>query len=115
VATWLRRKSFRVRMGALVAAAVGATLALAALASYFAVRHQLYGQVNSSLQNEVNSILGPSPGGTVDVGDLGRALRRFNNSSLQLVSSDGTVIPITPGPQLPVNQADASLAQPGPV
>jgi two-component system sensor histidine kinase MprB len=114
VATWLRRKSFRVRMGALVAAAVGVTLALAALASYFAVRHQLYGQVNSSLQNEANAVLGPSPNGTVDIGDLGRALRRFNNSSLQLVSSDGTVIPITPGPQLPVSQADASLAQPGP-
>jgi two-component system sensor histidine kinase MprB len=113
VATWLRRKSFRVRMGALVAAAVGVTLALAALASYFAVRHQLYGQVDSSLQNEANAVLGPSPNGTVDIGDLGRALRRFNNSSLQLVSSDGTVIPITPGPQLPVNQADASLAQLG--
>jgi two-component system sensor histidine kinase MprB len=100
-------------MGALVAAAVGVTLALAALASYFAVRHQLYSQVDSSLQNEVNVVSGSSPGG-VDIGDLGRALRGFNNGSLQLVSSDGTVLAITPGPQLPVNQADANLAQPGP-
>ena len=46
---WLRRKSFRVRLGALVAAAVGVAVALAALASYFAVHHQLYSQVDSSL------------------------------------------------------------------
>ena len=55
VTAWLRRQSFRVRLGALVAAAVGVTVALAALASYFAVRHQLYSQVDSSLKSEMGS------------------------------------------------------------
>jgi two-component system sensor histidine kinase MprB len=114
VATWLRRKSFRVRMGVLVAAAVGVTLALAALASYFAVRHQLYGQVDSSLQSELGAA-GFANGGTIDPGRTGQFLRRFNNSILQVVSQDGIVeFTSRPGLPLPVSPADASLAQPGP-
>jgi two-component system sensor histidine kinase MprB len=115
VATWLRRKSFRVRMGALVAAAVGVTVALAALASYFAVRHQLYRQVDSSLQSELAAAPGLSQGAQINTGELGRLLRRFNNSIVQVVSPDGTVDFVsTGGPALPVNQADAGLAQAGP-
>ena len=102
MATWLRRKSFRVRMGALVAAAVGVTVALAALASYFAVRHQLYGQVDSSLENELAAAPGLSQGRQINTGELGRLLRRFNNSILQVVSPDGTVEFPTGGTPLPV-------------
>jgi two-component system, OmpR family, sensor histidine kinase MprB len=50
-----RRISFRARLGILVALAVGVTLALAALASYFAVRHQLLGQVDSALVSEAQN------------------------------------------------------------
>jgi two-component system sensor histidine kinase MprB len=112
VAAWLRRKSFRVRLSALVAAAVGVTLALAALASYFAVRHQLYSQVDSSLQNELAAV----PSGTLSTEGIARFLRQFNNSIFQVVTPDGTVEYTSnpTHPPLPVNGADARLALPGP-
>jgi two-component system sensor histidine kinase MprB len=113
--TWLRRKSFRVRLSALVAAAVGVTLALAALASYVAVRHQLYSQVDSSLENELAAAQHLSPAGTFNTAGVARFLSRFNNSILQVVTPDGAVEPsITgPGPRLPVDRADAGLALSG--
>ena len=49
---WLVAR-FRVRLGTLVAAAVGLTVALAALAVYISVRHQLYSQIDSSLNEEL--------------------------------------------------------------
>jgi two-component system sensor histidine kinase MprB len=113
VTSWLRRKSFRVRLSALVAAAVGVTLALAALASYFAVRHQLYSQVDSSLQNELAFAQRlTSPDGSIDTGEAGRVLSRFNNSILQVVTPDGRAARIggSPTSPLPVNSADARLA-----
>jgi two-component system sensor histidine kinase MprB len=110
--TWLRRKSFRVRLSALVAAAVGVTLALAALASYVAVRHQLYSQVDSSLENELAAAQRLSPAGTFNTDRVAGFLSRFNNSILQVVMPDGTVEPGNggPGPHLPVDRADAGLA-----
>src|SRR4051812_19398116 len=111
MAAWLRRKSFRVRLSALVAAAVGVTLALAALASYIAVRHQLYSQVDSSLQNELAAAPGMQ-GGRFSPKAVGLFLGRFNNSILQVVTGDGTVesSSTSPAPPLPVNPADARLA-----
>src|SRR5690242_9703828 len=92
MAAWLRRKSFRVRLSALVAAAVGVTLALAALASYIAVRHQLYSQVDSSLQNELAAapslLTGPGQFNTRRVAGF---LSQFNNSILQFVNANGSV------------------------
>jgi two-component system sensor histidine kinase MprB len=108
VATWLRRKSFRVRLSALVAAAVGVTLALAALASYIAVRHQLYSQVDSSLQNE----LAAAPSGPFTTGQIAGFLQGFNNSILQIITPDGSVVYTSnpSGPPLPVNSSDVQLA-----
>jgi two-component system sensor histidine kinase MprB len=101
-------------MGALVAAAVGVAIALAAVASYFLVRHQLYGQVDSSLQSELAAAPRLAQGGTFDPNGVGRFLGRFNNSILQVVSADGTVVWWSPpGPPLPVNRSDASLAMAG--
>ena len=107
--TWLRRRSFRTRLGALVAAAVGVAVALAALASYYAVRHQLYTQVDSSLQSELSAI---SPNGRVNLEQAPSILSRFNNSLLQVVASDRQVLLPIPGTQraLPVTQAQANLA-----
>src|SRR5262249_9441575 len=111
--SWLRRKSFRVRLSALVAAAVGVTLALAAVASYIAVRHQLYSQVDSSLQKELGAapslLTAPGPPNTRRVASF---LSQFNNSILQFVSADGTVEFSSTGPRppLPVNPADSHLA-----
>jgi two-component system sensor histidine kinase MprB len=111
VTGWLRRKSFRVRLGALVAAAVGVAVALAALASYFAVRHQLYSQVDSSLQSELAASAQLSPGGSFSTDRVGSLLHRFNNSVLQVIGADRSVlIPPLTGLALPVSHAQANLA-----
>ena len=113
---WLRRKSFRVRLGALVAAAVGVAVALTALASYFAVRHQLYSQVDSSL----NERDGRSPAVIAAPGL--RSNHRAPGSSATTTtacsrSSARTRASIYPdpsvGPALPVSPADANLAANG--
>ncbi len=114
--TWLRRRSFRARLGALVAAAVGVAVALAALASYLAVHHQLYSQVDSSLQNEAAAELSPQgAGGGAEVFQLHAIeafLHRYNDSVLQLVEQNG-VVPyssVDPGsPNLPVTAGDEAL------
>jgi two-component system, OmpR family, sensor histidine kinase MprB len=109
VTAWLRRKSFRVRLGALVAAAVGVAVALTALASYIAVHHQLYRQVDSSLQSELTAL---SPGGNLSLRQATPTLRRFNNSVLQVIGPDGQVIipPTGIESSLPVTKAQAALA-----
>jgi two-component system sensor histidine kinase MprB len=53
---WVRRRSFQTRLSALVAVAVGVAVALAAVASYFAVSHQLYKQVTTNLTNVISSL-----------------------------------------------------------
>ena len=89
--TWLRRRSFRVRLSALVAAAVGVAVGLIAFASYVAVHHQLYSQVGlghaerderrpTTLRREE----GLNPVRAADV------LRRYSNSVFQVVTPDGT-------------------------
>ena len=112
MATWIRRTSFRTRLSALVAAAVGLTLALAAFASYLAVSHQLYSQVDSSLQSDVAAAVQLSPGGRVDPLRYGTFLRRTNNSFVQIVQSDGSVLysSISNGPPMAVSQSQASFA-----
>jgi two-component system sensor histidine kinase MprB len=108
VTSWLRRRSFRARLGALVAAAVGVAVALAALASYYAVRHELNGQVNSSLQAEMSAV-------TAESFNFGRAANiasHFNNSVIQAVTAGGQVEPISSlsGVELPVSKGQANLA-----
>jgi two-component system sensor histidine kinase MprB len=53
---WLRHVSFRTRISALVAAAVGVAVALGALGSYVAVSRQINQQVTSSLQQAVDEV-----------------------------------------------------------
>jgi two-component system sensor histidine kinase MprB len=91
-------------------------VALAALASYFAVRHQLYSQVDSSLEAEMAAALGPqlSPRGQFDQSRVALFLQHFNNSQLQAINPDGSVaLPTESGIVLPVNGADATLAANG--
>ena len=111
MANWLRRTSFRTRLGVLVAAAVGISLALAAVASYVAVRHQLLGQVDSTLQTDVQSAIQLSPGGAFNPTRYGSFLRRTNNSFIQVIQPDGTVWYSSINPALQVDQSQASLAQ----
>ncbi len=49
---WPRHRSFQARLSGLVALAVGVAIALAAVASYVAVSHQLYRQVDVNLSND---------------------------------------------------------------
>jgi two-component system sensor histidine kinase MprB len=77
---WLRQISFRGRVSALVAAAVGLAVAMAALSSYVAISRQMESQASANLQAAVqdaqdpsnihiyNSIFGP----TLDLGPFVR-------------------------------------------
>jgi two-component system sensor histidine kinase MprB len=83
---------------------VGVTLALAALAAYFAVRHQLLGQVDSSLETDINneSILA--------TGNASLSYERNTGSLIQYVTSQGEALPISPNsPTLPATPRQGGL------
>lgn len=81
--TKVRRLSFRARLGSSIALAVGLTVALAAGASYFVVRHQMYAQLDSSLKSTF------PPGSTIDGSQTGKILSQSGNGFLQVVFPDG--------------------------
>ncbi|HUJ66210.1 MAG TPA: HAMP domain-containing sensor histidine kinase [Acidimicrobiales bacterium] len=117
MAARVSRISFRARLGILVAAAVGVTVALASLASYLAVSHQLFSQVDSALKSELSNAPGPSadcaPGQTcLNPLTVGRFLSRYGGGSLQVVDGQQHVwYPAAgEGPTFPVNQAEAAMA-----
>ncbi len=88
-----RRISFRARLGILIALAVGVTLALAALASYFAVRHQLLSQVDSTLESEAT---GQQPV-TIERVARGGNLAQIINFQGQIIESyANTILPVSP-------------------
>ena len=117
---WIRRVSFRTRLSLLAAAAVGVAVALAAIASYFAVQHQLFSQTDTDLAAEVSNALRPNPDGgtTLLVSQITRAGR--GGDSVQLVTSAGVPVIAIAGGQLappgqaviPVSQTDRSYAAP---
>jgi two-component system sensor histidine kinase MprB len=117
MAGWLRRQKFRVRLGALVAAAVGLTITLAASATYLFVHHQLYNQVDSSLAGEVLALTNSQ--GVLRPGQQENFFRLYNNSLLQVIDETGTPqpffnSPLEPNPPvLPVNRSDIALATAG--
>ena len=86
IRTRFRRISFRARLGAFIAVAAGMTVALAAVASYFVVRHQLYSQLDSSLKSTI------SPDQQVSTSQFGRILTRTENGFLQVIGADGGVL-----------------------
>jgi two-component system, OmpR family, sensor histidine kinase MprB len=103
-----RRISFRTRLGGLTAAAVLVTVALASLASYYAVRHQLLSQVDSTLQNELTSL---SPDGQFDPNLAAHMLHRYNSSVGQVNGQDGSIVYSPPGQTpLPFSSSEAALA-----
>ncbi len=110
---WFRRVSFRSRLSLLAAAAVGLALALAAFSAYFAVRHLLYDQTDTTLTNEgqeVWSALQGSPEGLASRG-VSQAIGHIqaSNDQAELVATDGTRFPYEQGnrplatPNLPFN------------
>jgi two-component system sensor histidine kinase MprB len=114
VPRWVRGTSFRARLSTLVALAVGLTLAVAAAASYFAVSHELFSQVDSSLQSDVVIAQSLSPGGGLDPQRVAVFLRRNHDSFLQVIGTDRSVaftsIGNGEGPAMPVSAAQAALA-----
>jgi len=80
-----RHKSFETRLSGLVAAAVGVTLALASLAAYLLVAHELHVQVQNSLVGYEKSLDGQFSAQS--------AIRYASNSGdrVQLVLPDGQV------------------------
>jgi two-component system sensor histidine kinase MprB len=110
VPAWVRRTSFRARLSTLVALAVGLTLAVAVAASYFAVSHEMFSQVDSSLQSDVAIAQTLSPGGGLDPQRVAAFLRRNQDSFLQVVGSDGSVAFTSLSSSLPVSPEQAQLA-----
>jgi two-component system, OmpR family, sensor histidine kinase MprB len=112
----MRRISFRTRLGILVAAAVGVTVALACLASYLAVSHQLFSQVDSGLVSDAQTAtrLGADCNGFAEVCSFNsRSVQQFlshnGNSSFQIIDGQGNVWYPSP-PNIPVSTSQASLA-----
>jgi len=90
IKTALRKLSFRTRLGSAVALAVGLTLALAALGSYYTVKHQLFSQADRSLQGDL-SILSFSQEG-VNSQRLLDVLSRTDGGFVQYITSTGQVL-----------------------
>jgi two-component system, OmpR family, sensor histidine kinase MprB len=109
------RISFRTRLGALTAAAVLVTVALSSLVSFLVVHHQLYSQVDSTLQRELTAM---SPGGNFRADVANNLLGRYNGSLVQVNAQNGDVV--YPGPfdglpglmqaPLPFGASEAALA-----
>ena len=85
----LRQVSFRTRLSTLVAVAVGLTVALAALASYFVVRHQLFAQVDSNLRADIAKAV--TPDGQINP-DVARQIIRSSGGFAQTIDGQGSVV-----------------------
>jgi two-component system sensor histidine kinase MprB len=113
----IRGVSFRTRLSTFTAVAVGLTVALAALASYITVHHELYSEVDSSLYSEAvraeqpigNGLFGGSS--EINPNSVGDILRR-NGDYLQVITGSGVVeySSIADGPPLPVGDDQSRLA-----
>jgi two-component system, OmpR family, sensor histidine kinase MprB len=125
LSSWLARVSFRTRVTALAAAAVGLAIALAAIASYVIVSHQLQNEVNGSLNKDAQTFTNSAQDNTgFPGGDLNAALQRVaarivrvDNDIVQLVFSNSEVTPegqATLGqspPEIKPTRADVEVAK----
>lgn len=117
---WLRQINFRSRVSALVAAAVGIAVALAALVSYVAVSRQMEQQSASNLQSAIGNMpdfLHPAPAGAlVDQYTLYSFEQQWNDyvqviTPTRVVSLQGN-LPLSQG-FFPLSQgAKQALAEP---
>ena len=94
LAAKLRRVSFRTRLGTLTAIAVGVTVALAAVASYITVHHELFSQLDSSLTGEASNApsLFTGPGGQFEPDRAAAFLRRSSGDILQVITAQTTAL-----------------------
>jgi two-component system sensor histidine kinase MprB len=89
-------------------------VALASLAAYFTVRHQLYSEVDNSLVGEMSAVTdvnAPGAAGQFNPSMVGNFLHRYANSVLQVIDGQGTVRFNGPnGLGLPVTDSQAGIA-----
>jgi two-component system sensor histidine kinase MprB len=67
-------------------------VALASLASYFTIRHQLLTQIDSALVGDVATAPQLSADGGFNAGAVSRFLQRSDNGFLQVITAQGTVL-----------------------
>ncbi len=93
--TGQRGLSFRVRLGRMIAIAVGLTVALASIAAFFTTRHELLSQVDSALVSDLNSaqVMAPRNDGVprIEIGAISNIVR-LNGGFLQVITADGQVL-----------------------
>jgi hypothetical protein len=120
-ATWVSRHSFRTRVTALAAGAVGLAIALAAITSYFIVSHQLISEQNQSLAKDAGNLeqslaqdaplLGPNTNALFE--RVAARVAANNGDVVQFINSDGTIL-IQGAPQVPKIPARRSGPSPSP-
>ena len=86
--TKVRYMSFRARLGTFIALAVGLTVALASLASYFVVRHQLLTQIDRSLQSDITTARNLAQGGVIDPNRV-QVFLVHNGGFVQVITTSG--------------------------
>jgi two-component system sensor histidine kinase MprB len=86
--------SFRARLGTFIALAVGFTVALAAIVSYFTVRDQLYSQTDSTLVGDLSTSAFSPTNGALSLPFVEHILRS-NGGFLEVIDTSGNVIPET--------------------
>ena len=106
----LRRMSFRSRLSTLVALAVGLTVALASLASYFVVRHQLFAQVDSNLRADIARAV--TSDGNINP-DVARNIIRSSGGFAQTIDGQGNVVVTGPFSNTFVRPTAAEIAAVG--
>ncbi|MDH6126316.1 HAMP domain-containing sensor histidine kinase [Kitasatospora sp. GP82] len=127
---WFRARSLRGRLAMLTAAAVAVTIALAALACWFLVSNQLYGQVQQTLREAPNPrpqdllcgstaqqalTLAETTAKQVEAGRPYPPLHGYNKWDIQLVAADGTVcLPINSTRLIQNDPADLDRLGSGP-
>lgn len=116
----LRQVTLRTRLSLLTAVAVGMTVAVAALVSYFVVAGQLYQQVDAQLAGDIRiaTAAATSPGadGTLNINTSRDLLTHINRQDLlQVISPNGVYYPQPAADTvvLPVTAADLNLAAHG--
>ncbi|MCU4183590.1 HAMP domain-containing histidine kinase [Acidiferrimicrobium sp. IK] len=111
---WLRKASFRSRVTVLVAVAVGFSVALAALLSYFVVHRELYRQVDDQLASDLQLVT--SSNGPIDLRQATFLFGRVHNGDiLQIIGSSGvpsstSVVLSTGTVSIPVSAAEQAMA-----
>jgi two-component system sensor histidine kinase MprB len=120
LAHWVSQFSFRTRVTALAAAAVGLAIALAAVTSYFIVSHQLISEQNQSLAKDAGNLEQTlsqetpflSQNADVLFQRVAERVAANNGDVVQFINSDGSVLiqGASQVPKIPVSKSERAIA-----